>query len=119
MSSTDSWLGLWIGASRPEYRDRTSLVITADHGRGPAPLAWKDHGTADPGFGLYLVRGVGTGHAPLGERQKGRRWFEQAQVASTVAALVGEDFRAFSPGRPRRWARARVEFPDWEWTDWP
>src|SRR5204862_7548200 len=27
-----------------EYRDRTTLIITTDHGRGSGPTEWKSHG---------------------------------------------------------------------------
>ena len=28
----------------PEYRDQTTLILTADHGRGDAPVEWRSHG---------------------------------------------------------------------------
>jgi len=94
----DRFLGeLWkrVQAS-PEYRGRTSLVITADHGRGPGPIAWKNHGRelADSAFLWMAVIGPDT--PALGER-RGIPMVLQAQVASTVAALVGEDFNRASP----------------------
>lgn len=89
--------GLWDWVqSVPEYRDRTSLVITTDHGRGPAPLAWKDHGQQILGSAYIWVGVIGPDTPAAGERS-GVPLMRQAQVASTVAALVGHDFRAFSP----------------------
>ncbi len=32
----------WL-QSQPDYRDRTSLLITTDHGRGRTPADWHDH----------------------------------------------------------------------------
>ena len=103
----------------PGYRDATTFVISVDHGRGPAPLAWKDHGrqlldSAYMWFGL-----VGPDTPPLGERSS-TPLVLQAQIASTVAALVGEDFEGAVPGAapvvgglvvgwPRGVARGREE----------
>jgi hypothetical protein len=35
----------WV-QSTPSYRDRTTLIITTDHGRGSTPDSWKDHSNA-------------------------------------------------------------------------
>lgn len=37
-----SELWQWV-QSTPAYRDRTTLIITTDHGRGSAPDSWKGH----------------------------------------------------------------------------
>jgi phosphopentomutase len=88
---------LWaLVQSLPEYRDRTSFLITSDHGRGPAPLAWKDHGRAiSPSAYLWLAA-LGPDTPSLGERRD-TRLVTLAQIAATVAALVGEDFRGAHP----------------------
>lgn len=89
--------GFWRSLqSDPEYRDCTTLVITTDHGRGPAPLAWKDHGKALQPSAYIWLGVLGPDTAPLGERSGGAL-VTQSQVASTVAALVGEDFRSAIP----------------------
>ena len=94
----DRFLGdLWKRLqSMPQYRDKTSLVVTVDHGRGPAPIAWKSHGReiADSAYMWMAVLGPDT--PALGERS-GIPLVRQAQVAATVAALLGEDFNAASP----------------------
>ena len=36
-------LWTWI-QSQPDYRDRTHILITTDHGRGQTGEDWKDHG---------------------------------------------------------------------------
>lgn len=94
----DRFLGdLWKRVqSMPQYRDKTSLVVTVDHGRGPAPVAWKSHGReiADSAYMWMAVLGPDT--PTLGERS-GVALVRQAQVAATVAALLGEDFNAASP----------------------
>jgi hypothetical protein len=36
---------LWQTAQgMSQYRDKTTFIITADHGRGTAPEGWRDHG---------------------------------------------------------------------------
>lgn len=95
---------LWkLCQSLPQYRDKTTFVITVDHGRGPAPIAWKNHGReiADSAHIWFAVIGPDT--APLGERQD-TPLVTQSQVAATVAAFLGEDF-------PRGVARAAPPFP--------
>jgi len=82
--------------SMPQYRDKTSLVVTVDHGRGPAPIAWKSHGReiADSAYMWMAVLGPDT---PAQGERSGIPLVRQAQVAATVAALLGEDFNAASP----------------------
>lgn len=94
----DRLLGsLWqLVQSLPEYRGTTTFVITADHGRGPAPLAWKDHGRQINESAYLWLAVIGPDTASLGEREK-VPLVTQAQTAATVAALLGKDFRGFSP----------------------
>jgi len=82
--------------SMPQYRDKTSLVITADHGRGPAPVAWKSHGREIVDSAYLWMAVIGPDTPALGERTRVAP-VRQAQVAATVAALLGEDFNAASP----------------------
>ncbi|MBI3549197.1 MAG: alkaline phosphatase family protein [Elusimicrobia bacterium] len=80
--------------SMPEYRGRTALVVTTDHGRGEGPR-WTDHYKDVPGSeNMWIAtmgRGAGWGGEVCDEDAT------QAQVASTVAALAGEDYRADQP----------------------
>lgn len=88
---------LWQAVQSTDgYRDQTVFVLTVDHGRGPAPVAWKDHGRQIPGAASIWFAVIGPDTRPLGER-KGTAPVIQAQIASTVAALVGEDFRSGVP----------------------
>ena len=95
---TDAWLKqLWETVqSMPEYRGKTSLLVTSDHGRGDSPGGWRNHGSKTPGAGYIWVAAIGPripGHGEWSEHEP----FMQAQVAATVAALVGEDYRAAVP----------------------
>lgn len=94
----DRFLGeLWtLCQSMPEYRDRTSFVISSDHGRGPAPVAWKSHGAEMTDSAYMWLAALGPGIPPLGERRD-VPLVKQSQTASTVAALVGQDFQTIGP----------------------
>lgn len=82
--------------SSADYKDRTTLIISTDHGRGSGPEEWKDHGTGQKGSENIWIAVIGPDTAPLGERHAVPA-VTQSQIAATVAALVGEDFRAFNP----------------------
>jgi len=82
--------------SMPEYRNQTTFIITADHGRGSGPVNWKDHGVAQPGAADIWIGVLGPDTAPLGERSHVPD-VTQSQIAATVAATLGQDFRAFKP----------------------
>lgn len=88
---------LWsLTQSLNEYRGRTTFLITVDHGRGPAPVAWKNHGSALAESAYIWFAAIGPDIQPLGERRD-TPLVRQAQIAATVASLVGEDFSSFSP----------------------
>jgi len=75
----------------PEYRDRTTLVFTPDHGRGLAPAEWKSHGQKVPDSKYIWMAFMGPDTAALGER-KNVPAVTQSQVAATIAGLLGEDY---------------------------
>ncbi len=88
---------LWEAAQAlPEYRGTTSLLITVDHGRGDAPVEWKDHGKKVKGAEFVWAALLGPSVAPKGVRAD-LSGLTQSRVAATVAALVGEDYRAAVP----------------------
>jgi hypothetical protein len=83
---------LWsVLQSMPEYQGKTQLVLTADHGRGPAPVAWKSHGRSIPGSASTWFAVLGPDIQPLGERSE-TPVIVAGQTAATVASLVGETF---------------------------
>jgi hypothetical protein len=87
---------LWeMAQSMPEYRDTTTFIIAVDHGRGPAPLAWKDHGAQLHESAYIWFAVIGPDTQPLGERHD-TPLVRQSQIAATVAAFLGEDFARFS-----------------------
>jgi DNA mismatch repair protein MutH len=82
--------------SMPQYRDSTTFIITADHGRGSGPVEWKEHGVEEKGSENVWIAVLGPDTAPLGERAHIAP-VTQAQIASTVAALVGKNYRHSVP----------------------
>ncbi len=96
--SFDSFVAdLWKQVqSIPEYKDSTTLIISADHGRGGGLVEWKDHGVEEKGSENIWIAVVGPDTAALGERHNVAP-VTQSQIAATIAALLGQDFRAFKP----------------------
>jgi type I phosphodiesterase/nucleotide pyrophosphatase len=78
--------------SLPAYRDRTTFIITTDHGRGSGPVEWKEHGIEQKGSENIWIAVLGPDTQPLGERGHIGE-VHQAQIAATVAALLGKDYR--------------------------
>ncbi len=84
----------WVQAT-PEYQDRTTLLVTADHGRGDAPVEWKSHGANVKGSERIWLAAIGPDTPALGARAGVE--ITQSQIAATMAALLGHDYRAFAP----------------------
>jgi hypothetical protein len=95
-------LWTWL-QSQPEYRNRTHLLITTDHGRGHTAADWRDHGAKVPGSNETWMafvsprmsqRGVWRNHEPL----------STSQAAATIASWMGIDWNAdhSHAGRPVR-----------------
>ncbi|MGH7560444.1 MAG: alkaline phosphatase family protein [Gemmatimonadales bacterium] len=88
---------LWETAQTlPGFRGRTALVLTTDHGRGDAPRSWTDHGREVPAARRIWIAVLGPTVPPLGVRRATPT--TQSQVAATIAALLGLDFHAATPG---------------------
>jgi hypothetical protein len=80
----------------PAYRDRTTFIITTDHGRGSGATEWKEHGVEQKGSENIWIAVLGPDTPALGERRHIDE-VRQAQIAATVAALLGKDFRQAVP----------------------
>ncbi len=88
---------LWHALQRvPAYRDQTTFILTADHGRGSGPVEWKEHGVGQKGSEDIWIAVMGPDTAPLGERSQAGE-VHTAQIAATVAALLGKDYRKAVP----------------------
>jgi hypothetical protein len=93
----DSYLRqLWeLAQSMPEYRDKTTLIVLPDHGRGVGS-EWTTHGQKVPASRETWMAFLGPDTAALGERKQGTAVTEN-QIAATLAALLGEDYHAAVP----------------------
>ena len=87
--------------SMPEYKDKTTIILTTDHGRGGGKTEWRNHGAAVVGAEYIWMAVIGPDTKPLGERTNAPI-FTQSQVAATIATLLGEDYNAAVPhaGKP-------------------
>jgi hypothetical protein len=87
---------LWTQLQKdPAYRGRTTLVVTTDHGRGRTTSDWTQHGPEVPGADRIWLAVIGPDTPALGVRSDAKA--TQAQVAATLAALLGRDFRSRVP----------------------
>ena len=77
--------------SMPEYRDRTTLIFVADHGRGRTTRDWTDHGNDIAGSDETWMAVIGPGIAASGEQQD-VAGVTLAQVAASLAASVRLDY---------------------------
>jgi hypothetical protein len=96
---TDRYLEqLWTWLQQQaDYRGRTHLILTTDHGRGQTPANWRDHGDKVPGADAVWIafasprmsaRGEWRAHPPL----------TTSQIAATIAGWMGVDWQSLSPG---------------------
>jgi hypothetical protein len=93
---TDKYIGdLWEWVqSQKKYRDKTTFIITTDHGRGTQPIeTWRNHGGKIAGAGEIWIAVLGPDTPALGEvRMPGQLY--QNQVAKTAAAFIGVDYKS-------------------------
>ncbi len=93
---------LWETAqSMKQYRGRTTLIFSPDHGRGDDPTEWKDHGEKVPSSKYIWMAFLGPDTPALGERANIPA-VRQNQIAATLAALLGQDYASAVPnaGKP-------------------
>jgi len=87
---------LWETVQKmPEYRGKTTLLVTTDHGRGNPPVEWKNHNDKTAGSEFIWMGVMGPDTPALGERSDIA--FTQNQIAATLAALLGYDYREAVP----------------------
>jgi len=79
--------------SLPEYRNKTTLIVTCDHGRGDKMKEnWRHHGKEIAESGEIWMAVIGPDTAPAGEVST-RTQLYQKQWAPTMAALLGFQFK--------------------------
>lgn len=87
---TDQFIGeLWeYVQSHEAYRDKTTFIITTDHGRGTDPLdTWRSHGEEIAGADEVWLAALGP-DTPSLPRELIRGQYFTNQIAATVAALL-------------------------------
>jgi hypothetical protein len=87
-----SELWTWI-QSDPDYKDKTTLLVTTDHGRGRGKHSWKNHRLVARGSRHIWFAVMGPDTPAFGELKFAARYY-QKQVAKTVAAFLGLDYKA-------------------------
>lgn len=87
---------LWETAQTlPQYRAKTTLILTSDHGRGDGREGWKNHNAETPGSDRIWIALLGPSIRPAGIVAGAQA--TQSQIAATVAAALGEDFQKHDP----------------------
>jgi len=77
----------WAQANN-QYKNKTTFIITTDHGRGTEPLdTWRSHGNKVKGGGEIWFAVIGPDTPAKGEVKKAGQYY-QNQVAATAAALL-------------------------------
>lgn len=77
--------------SDPIYKDKTTLIITTDHGRGTNKRSWKSHGASVHDSGEIWMMAIGPDTPALGEMKTQGQW-QSAMVARTIFQLLGMDY---------------------------
>jgi len=79
--------------SDPQYQNKTTFIITTDHGRGTVPIeSWKGHGVKIKGADQIWIAVIGPDTYASGEVSSEQQWY-QSQIAATVAKLLGVEYQ--------------------------
>ena len=82
--------------SDPQYQNKTTLIILPDHGRGLG-RKWTDHGEKTAHSEETWMAFMGPDTPALGERDQSAPQVHEAQIAATIAALLGENYGSEHP----------------------
>ena len=83
--------------SSPKYKNKTTLIVACDHGRGDKNKdEWRDHGATIEDAGQIWIAAIGPDTAPLGEIKTPGLLY-QKQLAATFSALLALTFSAEHP----------------------
>lgn len=83
--------------SNAQYKNKTTLLITCDHGRGDKVKDdWRHHGQKIEEAGEIWIAAIGPDTKALGELKTSGLLFQE-QLAATIAALLGFQFTAEHP----------------------
>jgi hypothetical protein len=96
----DAWIGeIWnYVQSDLQYKNKTALFITTDHGRGggAAKEEWQSHGNNIAGASEIWFAVISPNLKPFGEATTAQQFYAE-QFAQTIASLLGVKFTANHP----------------------
>lgn len=85
--------------SNDQYKNKTTFIITCDHGRGDTDKDdWKHHGIKMPNADQIWVAVLGPDTPPTGEQTNGQIY--QNQIARTISNLLKLDYNPPNAGLP-------------------
>lgn len=74
-----------------QYKDKTTMIITTDHGRGTSKTSWTGHGSSIPGAGQTWMIAIGPDTPADGEvRSEGQLY--PSMLARTIYELLGLEY---------------------------
>jgi Type I phosphodiesterase / nucleotide pyrophosphatase len=79
-----------------QYRDKTTLIITTDHGRGRTPKDWTEHDAGIEGSQDIWIAIIGPDTPQVGELAPADT-VHQSDIAATMLQLLGFDYRDYNP----------------------
>jgi hypothetical protein len=83
--------------STPQYKNKTTLIVTCDHGRGDKLKDnWQHHGSKIEDAGQIWIAAIGPDTKALGELKTANTLY-QKQLAATFAKLLDLTFTAVHP----------------------
>ena len=98
----DKWIKeIWTFVqSDPQYKNKTAVLITTDHGRGDInKKEWTDHGSGVADAYEIWFAAMGSNISSSGEQKNNVQLF-QDQFAQTIAKLLGVTYKASHPISP-------------------
>jgi hypothetical protein len=103
LNLTDGFLKeLWeFVQSDPQYRDKTTIIVTTDHGRGATVTSWFNHWAATPEATYIWMVFISPDVKLRGEWQNTETIY-QNQIAATMCKFLGVDYAEQNPaaGKP-------------------
>lgn len=84
--------------SDPQYKDKTTMIVTTDHGRGITKTSWRDHGSSVPEGGEIWLAAIGPDTPASGEMKSTGEW-QSAMVARTIFKLLGMEYPDAKAGK--------------------
>jgi hypothetical protein len=88
---------MWTWIQRdPQYRDKTTLMVTTDHGRGTTPRGFQRHAILFRGSAQIWLAVIGPDTPATGEMKDHVR-YGQNQIAKTIAEFLQVPYKNVKP----------------------